>query len=396
MISLRKFLGVLCISSAILTTSDSNTAVPFSQQYIVLGWNDLGMHCMNGEFSSLCILPPYNNMWAQVIKRGNPPQLVNSGVTLDYAFPLNSKSSNKVNFWQYANKLFGVTLANDIGLTGNGMTGQLKWNGTAFEASGIPITPFEDAAPTTERPYQEAQITMRLTSKAAIMDQTNFVTPVSTEIHCDKCHRGTNPYDAILKKHDEENGTHLLTSKPVLCGSCHADAALGTTGKPGIPNLSQAIHGKHGEEVPSIGCYDCHPGQQTQCLRDAMYSAGKTCTDCHGSIRTVASSISSGRRPWLDEPKCATCHPQQPENAGKLYRNSTGHGGLYCEACHNSTHAILPTVVYKDGLQNLRLQGTNKALGDCMVCHTTLPTKAGPHGIIARNQVKHDIWSALQ
>src|SRR5512140_3415595 len=50
--------------------------------YIVLGWNDLGMHCANQNFQDLCILPPYNTFWATVIQRGNsntPPHVVGSG-----------------------------------------------------------------------------------------------------------------------------------------------------------------------------------------------------------------------------------------------------------------------------------------------------------------------------
>ena len=39
-------------------------------QYILLGWNDLGMHCYNRDFQDLAVLPPYNTLWAQVIKRG--------------------------------------------------------------------------------------------------------------------------------------------------------------------------------------------------------------------------------------------------------------------------------------------------------------------------------------
>ena len=39
--------------------------------YIVIGWNDLGMHCMNKNFADLAVLPPFNTFWATVIKRGD-------------------------------------------------------------------------------------------------------------------------------------------------------------------------------------------------------------------------------------------------------------------------------------------------------------------------------------
>lgn len=45
-----------------------------SADYVVLAWNDLGMHCLNPTYDQLIMLPPYNTLWAQVIKRGNPPK----------------------------------------------------------------------------------------------------------------------------------------------------------------------------------------------------------------------------------------------------------------------------------------------------------------------------------
>ena len=70
-----------------------------TQDYIVLAWNDLGMHCYNRDFQDLAVLPPYNTLWAQVIKTGDPPQLVTSGITVTYTFPDNTYSVGKSNFW---------------------------------------------------------------------------------------------------------------------------------------------------------------------------------------------------------------------------------------------------------------------------------------------------------
>jgi len=65
----------------------------------VLGYNELGMHCMNQDFSELMLLPPYNNLRAQVILRGEEPQLLTSGVTVSYSVPGNTTSADKTNFW---------------------------------------------------------------------------------------------------------------------------------------------------------------------------------------------------------------------------------------------------------------------------------------------------------
>ena len=45
-------------------------------KYVILGWNNLGMHCYNPDFEHVGVLPPYNTLIAQVIKVGDPPQIV--------------------------------------------------------------------------------------------------------------------------------------------------------------------------------------------------------------------------------------------------------------------------------------------------------------------------------
>ncbi|MCA9974736.1 MAG: hypothetical protein KC413_03265, partial [Anaerolineales bacterium] len=46
------------------TPTPTVTATPAEDQYIVLAWNDLGMHCYNRDFQDLAVLPPFNTLWA--------------------------------------------------------------------------------------------------------------------------------------------------------------------------------------------------------------------------------------------------------------------------------------------------------------------------------------------
>jgi len=362
--------------------------------YIVLSWNDLGMHCYNFDFQDLAVLPPYNTLWAQVIKVGNPPQVITTGLAVSYSFPNNTYSVVKSNFWTFAKKLFGVDLPDNIGLTGKGLSGAMDVKGDHFVAEGIPLTEFSDSAPTTRDPYQLARIGVSDTNGKQLAANT-VVATVSTEMHCDYCHSdngegsegiATGKVETnILTKHDEEEGTNLMNSRPVLCAGCHSSNALGTPIKPGIPNLSNAMHGKHQDEVPSTldGCYNCHPGPNTKCLRDIMSQRGMTCIDCHGTLAQVAQNSN----PWLNEPRCDDCHTDnrfQQNNA--LYRFSSGHGGIYCEACHDSTHAIARSTQPRDAIKFIALQGHAGTLDTCTVCHATMPTGAGPHGIVAPSQ----------
>ena len=48
-----------------------------------------------------------------------------------------------------------------------------------------------------------------------------------------------------------------------------------------------------------------------------------------------------------------------------LYRFSTGHGGLECEACHGSTHAEFPSSHRNDNIQSVEHQGHVGMLVEC-------------------------------
>ncbi|MBI5585157.1 MAG: hypothetical protein HY892_15190, partial [Deltaproteobacteria bacterium] len=121
--------------------------------YVVLAWNDLGMHCYNRDFSDLGVLPPFNNLWAQVIKLGDPPQKITTGITVTYEFPDNTYSVGKSNFWTYAQKLFGLAapLPANVGLTGKGLSGTMDLAGDHFEAEGIPLLEIEHALEVVNR-----------------------------------------------------------------------------------------------------------------------------------------------------------------------------------------------------------------------------------------------------
>ncbi len=225
--------------------------------------------------------------------------------------------------------------------------------------------------------------------------------------------------------------------QPVLCVACHASNAYfdklnKVTVMPGIAGISsftQALHTLHGTvKDPATqlaldtsgdraACYNCHPGSVTQCLRGAMSTIKDTagnpsisCQSCHGNLAAVGSTARQG---WFNEPTCESCHnsaasgkraisgvnasgiPTVPAdhtfatNANapvpglNLYRFSTGHGGLQCEACHGATHAEYPSSHVDDNTQSLAVQGHTGTIAECTACHTTVPTtvNGGPHGM---------------
>ncbi|NQU35692.1 MAG: T9SS type A sorting domain-containing protein [Bacteroidetes bacterium] len=351
--------------------------------YLVIGWNDLGMHCSNKDFSKIAILPPYNNLNAVVIKKGTAttlPEIITSNVTVNYSIPGNTYSVGKTNFWDYVLPLFGVSLPDNIRLTGAGLTGVMDIGDNAFAKEGIPLTPYTDANLVQEDPYQLALFEV-YDANSIIIATTQNVIPVSNEINCvsSGCHSSEN---VILNEHELEGGFDP-NNIPILCAECHSSNALGTPGHPGVPSLSLAIHDQHKDETND--CYKCHPGPNTQCFRGVMHDGGMVCQDCHGSVANVASTIENGREPWLEEPSCGAtdCHgPDYAEEPGKLFRQSKGHADLYCSTCHGEPHALTPSTLPNDNLQNIALQGFAGVLKKCIVCHGVDPVSPGPHNLL--------------
>ena len=358
----------------------AKTIAATGMTYVAFAWNDLGMHCLNPTYDKAVILPPYNTVWVQVVKRGDPPEIVTAGITVEYAIHNNTYSYGKRSygqFWDNMPLLFGVSLPHNIGLNledpaiHNGLSGTMVVKGDHFQVNGMPVVPVDDSL--TWSPYQVADITVRDSGTGAVLVQTTSTVPTSDEMNCAKCH-GADALLDVLQKHDEEEGTNLAANRPVLCASCHGDPALGQTG-PGSSGLylSRAMHGFHADE--GAACYDCHPGATTKCSRSVAHTATDgNCTSCHGTLQDLASSIATGGRvPWVNEPQCATCHAGVAEvNTGTtLYRNASGHNGLSCPACHGSPHAMVPTSQASDNAQAVQYQTTIAPIGDCKVCHST-------------------------
>jgi hypothetical protein len=513
MMDMRKWLPVTALVLLLLTACGSSNAAGSSNDTeqttggttgqppapsgsataVVLAANDLGMHCIDREFSVFSILPPFNVIHAQVLNRnasGLPELLDQTQVDVRYDgisdanASINSYSATgplaKTDFWDWADALFGTNLSKGEGLTGMYMPGDDPMNrgpqpmtydstGQWFAAEGIPITPVDDNGQTN--PFG----LMRISAHASGGQQIGYldvVVPVAAETDCQACHKTggiaaqgsgwSNAQDLeiqskinILRLHDQEIHTSLEASQPVLCAQCHYSRALdlaGTGPTNSLPTFSKAIHSFHSGLQDSQGqpiftadingnCYQCHPGKTTQCLRGVMAAGGVDCFDCHGDLASVGGAyplLAGGsidgtndgnpRRPWQDLPRCQSCHTGDAvsylntgtglmrdatwpfhlvqaygtgalsaspvaapnsrfaENNHTLYRFSKGHGGIFCEGCHGSTHAVWPNSDpnANDNVAAIALQGYPGVIRECTTCHPagSLPlTSDGPHGL---------------
>jgi hypothetical protein len=474
----------LCLGLALLAPAPASPALPAALDWTVVGWNDLGMHCMDSDYEIFSILPPYNNIHAQVFDASGHLITNPNNVTLTFKAvadaygSINVTSAGKTNFWEHSLELFGAAPPVDQGLAGYSMPGlgntpqvmDFDAGNQWFSAEGVPITPTEDLG------HSNAYPMMRLEARDAngmLRATTDIVLPVSEEMDCRACHAsGAGPEAKpaggwvgdldferdyrlnVLKLHDENeagnpafaaalanfnfNPAGLLATvqsdgKSILCSACHGSNALPGTGFGNIAPLTSAIHTAHAPVTDPISgmvmdqienrasCYRCHPGSETRCLRGAMGKAvapdgsmAMQCQACHGNMSTVGDPAREG---WLDQPSCQECHTGsathnngqirftsvfEPSGAvripvsdlfatnantplpGKdLYRFSTGHNDVQCEACHGSTHAIFPSAHASDNVQSIELQGHAGTVSDCLSCHATQPNtvKNGPHGM---------------
>jgi hypothetical protein len=321
---MRDVLGAVALVVALAT--------PATAGWHVVAWNDLGMHCMDADYSVFSILPPYNNLHAQLIDPNGNLITNPTGFTVTYQAvadadgSINSTSAAKTDFWVFVHALFGVSPAPDTGLAGNSMPGAgntpqiMAFNATGnyFDAEGVPMTPYDDAG--RKNTYPMVRVIAR-DSGGTVLATTDVVLPVSDEMDCRTCHASGSDIAAepaegwvndcqhdsdyrlnILRLHDDTQGgtpayiaalaaagyeaaglyATAAAGTPVLCARCHASNALPGTGLTGIPPLTQSVHGYHASVVDPVtgetldsatnrsACYRCHPGSQTRCLRGVM------------------------------------------------------------------------------------------------------------------------------
>jgi cytochrome bd-type quinol oxidase subunit 1 len=387
---------------------------PEKDEFVLLAWNTLGMQYVSDVDSLFSLFPAGNSLRAQLIQRGETPEIVNTDVTLHYRFEKDFTTAG----------------------TNEPIAGTMEAEDDYFTAEQIPLLPYSQKG---FDPYPVVTIEAR-DDNNVLLATTKVVAPVSTEIGCRNCHGGSWRVDNragfssetaanILAVHDRLSNTDLLqtaqTSGPIRCRDCHADSLYKAAGDPSRLNLSTAMHGFHAHYLRDKGdaaCAQCHPSSSmgaTHSLRGIHAAIGLECTSCHGALEDQAlgllkaeqlagkqqaaklmanlqpKSVNSvaevkARSPWVNQPDCLNCHVdfQPPDtdttfntwtkDEAELYRNRTDDTGrLFCAACHSAQHAIYPADnpygAHLDTLQPLQYQKNRLPLGsnrNCAVCHT--------------------------
>jgi len=377
--------GSVTSAAATLTV---NPVVIASAGTAILGWNNLGMHCMDSDYSVFSILPPYNTIESQLIVNG---ALVRSGSGYSVTYEaiadpdgsFNSTSIGKGNFYTFTSVLYGA-VAPDMGLAGWGMPGlnntpqnmlfevnnspaagvstPVNW----WRAEGIPMSPFDNSMQRNEYPL------MRLTARNsanAVIATSDIVLPVSDEMDCRACHASgsqaaaqplegwvfsANPEQDyrlnILRLHDEieflAHGTtytaalatkgfnpaglyaNVVTSgRPIACNACHLSEALQGSGLAGIPPLTTSVHSLHAGVVdPVLNVTLDNSVNRAACYRCHPGSTTKCLRGAMGSAVAADGTM---------EMQCQSCHGSMSAVG------SANRVGWFmepaCQSCHTGT-----------------------------------------------------------
>ena len=272
--------------------------VAAQSDWTLIGWNDLGMHCMDADYSVFAILPPYNTIHAQLVDASGRLVTDPGGITVTYqavADPsgsINATSAGKTNFWDFvARAVRRGSPPVDEGLAGYDMPGSAnrrsRWPGMPGLTAGSPPracrsrrrrrlggTSLPDDAPGTARD-----------GSGAVLATTDIVLPVSDEMDCRACHGSgsarrppgrstagsttpircsttaatscactttTGPSAPRSRRPRPQVGydpqgleATVAGGTPILCAACHASNALPGTGVAGLPPLTRSVHAYH-------------------------------------------------------------------------------------------------------------------------------------------------------
>ena len=254
---------------------------------------------------------------------------------------------------------------------------------------------YEDLFPAIPAPVQNPKT-------GAIRNQAERV--AALENNCYQCHPGK----------ETQCLRGAMYNAGILCSDCHgtmaqigADFSAGVSPdnigdfKLGIGDFYDPASAQ--ARVPwanEPGCGSCHTGHANNNLakRSGVVVNLKDINGVKDGIRLRQAFVTGDPKAtpivpankWFAEPEVpAKFNGFKNPAAGnpKLYRVSTGHGGVMCQGCHGATHAEWPVKGKNanDNLLAIQLQGHAGPIIECAACHKTgaLPddTLGGPHNM---------------
>ena len=411
---MRRAIQAAAVMSLVLTACGNETdvgeaggaaaapagAVITSPNFTILASNDLGMHCACPSFDTFMLLPPFNTLRAQVIKKGSPSLLGSSTqYKLNYSIVENTDAVLKADpyFKSWINnapKIFPgfqpLTADGRIqSITGATLSGTMDLNTTGttwFEKVGIPAYPVttNTAADIMTDPLGGPKRTPYLTGHLELVDTTagnkvvasdDVTVPVAFG-GCCNCHlkvaqaygKTATPADSFATMgmlHAKSNRIDFAkldpdgdgVAGPIRCSVCHWDPAMGEAKAPGFSAT-----------YPN---YKILPGA-TFTAADVRTST-RSFSDVLHRYHTQSSAVLASYDANIAK-NCYDCHPGNGANCYRDTHTSKKNAGgqpIWCTDCHGD----LNQRVAQNQLAN---PWSYQTLPTCAQCHGTTYGEKSP------------------
>jgi List-Bact-rpt repeat protein len=363
-----------------------------SSNYTVIARNDLGMHCACPSFAGFLLLPPYNTIRVQVIRKGgDSASIVSSGITVNYSLAEETDASLQTDPYfsqwiKYSPKLFPgfqpVVNGKVMGIAGYGISGTATYDSKSmsWNAVGIPAYPVATGDPAKDimtdplggpkrDPYLTANITVKDTA-GNTLGTTSTVVPVAFG-GCCGCHlklagangypqtpEGSFTYMGIMHGRNSSGINISLIDPdgdgiggPVRCSWCHFDPAMGEMSPPGVPAGTKLL-----------------PGANFT-LKTSQYSFSDVLHRFHAKDQLV---LSSAYDPNIAR-NCYDCHPGNNVNC---YRGNHTKTNIWCTDCHGDLNQRVSTGQLSQPWQASTLPSCYapaKGISSAYSCHASVP-----------------------
>jgi hypothetical protein len=417
---------VTVIAGTALVMGDSNSA------YTVVATNDLGMHCTCPTYANWLLLPPFNTIRVQVIKKGSSTaSAVSSGITVSYSMVEENDAKLIADpYYQlwitYAPKMFPgyVPVKNNkvIGIASTGITGTAVYDSQSksWIAKGIPVFPVTTGTTTLDimtdsfgganrDPYLTAKIVVS-NSTGSVLGQTTTVVPVAFG-GCCTCHlklAAANGYPSTsagsfqyMAKLHGQNASKVDISYldpdgdgvggPIRCSWCHWDPAMGESAAPGIkaiwPNFKIISGATFTAGQVKVSQYSFSQALHMFHTQDALVKSSTydpniatNCYDCHpgtgNNVNCYRGVHKSTSTLW-----CVDCHGNlnQRVSGGQLTHPwqeaslptcfKAATGAVPSAACHSSSSVPQTTWTSAFGGYFINARGGMGNLLLCESCH---------------------------
>ncbi len=393
----KKTLAVLA-TAAIAVLTIASVALSSTSPYTVIARNDLGMHCACPTFAGFLLLPPFNTIRVQVLKKGSDSvSVVSSGITVSYSLAEETDASLQTDpyFSQwitYSPKLFPgfqpVVNGKVQGIAGYGITGNATYDSQSMSwiAKGIPAYPVTTGDPTKDimvdplggpnrDPYITANVTVK-DSTGTVIGTTSTVVPVAFG-GCCSCHlklAAANGYPqtpagsfAYLGYMHGNNGSKINfayidpdgdgVGGPIRCSWCHWDPAMGESKAPGLPNVWPNYKILPGANFTSAD------------IKVSQYSFSDVLHRFHVQDSLVLSQYD----PNVAN-NCYDCHPGNNVNCYRgLHKGKTA---IWCTDCHGNLNQRVATGQLAQPWQESTLPtcyAPAKGITSAFACHAAVP-----------------------